>query len=86
MRKAIKHLPHIASLYGIFIVTGIVFVIFSYNKAVQIAALAAAACGYVVWGIIHHLIHNDLTISVIIEYIAFAILGFIIGISVILRA
>ncbi len=85
LERAIKHLPHIASLYAIFIVAAIVFIAFSYNKAVQVAAIAAAASAYLVWGIVHHLIHNDLTIPVIIEYIAFALLGFVVGISVVLR-
>lgn len=85
LERAIKHLPHIVALYAIFLITGIIFVAFSYNQAVQVASLAAAASAYVVWGIIHHLIHNDLTIPVVIEYVAFALLGFVIGISVVLR-
>lgn len=85
LERAIRHLPHIASLYGVFLITGVIFVLFSFNRAVQVSALAAAASAYVTWGVVHHLIHDDLTIAVIIEYLAFALLGFVIGVTLLLR-
>ncbi len=85
LERAIKHLPHIASLYAVFLMAAVVFVLFSFNRAVQVSALAAAASAYVTWGVVHHLIHDDLTIAVIVEYLAFALLGFVIGVSLLLR-
>ena len=85
MKYFSKHLPHYLSLLGIFILGVLGFVIFSYDKGFQIAILAAIAISYVVWGIIHHSIHKDLYLAVVLEYIAVAILGFVIVFSLVFQ-
>jgi hypothetical protein len=62
------------------------YINFSYDKAFQIAIVVATAAGYVVWGIVHHYIHKDLHLSVIIEYILIAFLGVFIAASLVFRA
>ena len=81
-----KHLPHYFSLIGILLATFIGFFIFSYDKNFQLALISSASLAYFVWGVVHHLIHKDLNIQIIIEYLIFASLGFVIGVSVIFRA
>lgn len=46
----------------------------------------AVAVAYVTWGIIHHFIHRDLYLAVVIEYLAVASLGLVIIFSLILRS
>lgn len=75
MKHKLKHLPHYMGLWGIVISTILGFWFFSYDRLFQAAVFVAAAISYVVWGIIHHKIHNDLYFSVVVEYIAVALLG-----------
>ncbi|CAN5318636.1 hypothetical protein BH10PAT1_BH10PAT1_4050 [soil metagenome] len=81
-----KHLSHYFSLFGILIASVIGFVIFGYDKNFQFAIIAAASAGYFCWGIVHHYIHRDLNLQVLIEYLMIATVGFVIGVSVIYRA
>jgi hypothetical protein len=81
-----KNLSHYFSLFGILIFTFVGFFVFSYDKNFQLAVIGAASVGYFTWGVVHHLIHNDLNLQLIIEYGVVACLGFVIGISVIYRS
>ena len=86
MKKQIKHLPHYVPLIGIFVASLIPFVFFPYDTFFKGAVLVAAAVAYVVWGIIHHYIHEDLHASVVIEYILVASLGLVVILSLVLKA
>jgi len=85
MKHFAKHLPHYLSLVGIFIVGFLGFLFFSYDKGFQIAILAAISISYVVWGVVHHYIHKDLYLAVVLEYLAVAILGFVIVFSIVFQ-
>ncbi len=85
MKQLAKHLPHYLSLAGIFVVGILGFIIFTYDKGFQIAILAALAISYVVWGVVHHHIHKDLYLAVVLEYLAVAILGFVIVFSLVFQ-
>lgn len=80
-----KHIPHYFSLIAIFFVGVMGFYLFSYDKVFQIGVAVALATSYVSWGIIHHAIHKDISLSVVLEYVAVAILGLIMILSLILR-
>jgi hypothetical protein len=86
MRSISRHLPHYLSLIGILAVGTVGFVIFSYDKVFQMGILIAVAAGYLTWGIVHHAIHRDLNLSVVIEYLVVAILGFVVVFSLIFRS
>jgi hypothetical protein len=86
MRKITKHIYHYTPLVGIFIVGFFGFWLFSYNRQFQIALAAAMSVSYVAWGIIHHKIHKDLYLEVIIEYVLIALLGFVIMLTLLFRA
>ena len=86
MKRIAKHLPHYLSLAGILIAGVIGFLVFSYERAFQIAVAIGLALAYVAWGIIHHAIHRDLHLSVVIEYVVVASLGLVVMLSLIFRA
>lgn len=85
MQSLKKHLPHYISLIGIFIAGEIGFYLFSYDTFFQVGIVVAMAAAYVSWGIIHHTIHKDICLSVVIEYITVAILGLVIALGLIYR-
>jgi len=85
MKKVIKLLPHYSSLIGIFVCATLAFVLFSYDRVFQVIISIAVAVSYVVWGIVHHKMHDDLYLAVVIEYIAVATLGLVIIFSLIFR-
>ncbi len=80
-----KHFSHYFSLVGIMVATVLGYVVFSYDKNFQLALIAAASLSYFVWGMVHHIIHRNLNLQIMIEYAVFASLGFVIGISVTFR-
>ncbi len=81
-----KHLPHYVSLIGILIAGLVAIIWFSYDPVFQMGVAIAVAVGYVVWGIVHHYIHRDLYLSVVLEYVAVGILGVVIVASLLFRA
>jgi hypothetical protein len=85
MKKIFHHLSHYLPLFGI-IAAGILgFSLFSYDRAFQAVIVIASAASYVAWGLIHHYIHKDLHLSVIIEYFAYAVIGVTIVFSMLFR-
>lgn len=86
MKHRLKHLPHYLSLLGIIAATIVGYVAFSYDKDFQLAVITASCVSYFVWGLVHHYLHRDLSLQVVLEYLVMATLGFVIGISVIYRS
>lgn len=86
MKKITKHLPHYLALLGILGAGVVGFYIFSYDRLFQAAVAVALAISYVAWGIVHHMIHDDLHPAVVIEYILVASLGLVIVFSLIFTA
>ena len=85
MKNIIKDLPHYLALLGIFVAGLLAFVIFNYDSPFRIAVIISIGISYVVWGIVHHYLNKDLYLEVVLEYIAIAILGMIIVLSLILE-
>ena len=86
MKKLAKHLKHYLPLFGVLIIGGVGFVNFSYDKQFQAAIVISTALGYFVWGLIHHFLHRDLHIQVVLEYLAIAILGVVVVFSLLFGA
>lgn len=86
MKKFTRHLLHYLPLIGILAAGLAGFYLFSYDRAFQAAVVLATATSYVAWGLIHHHIHKDLHLSVVIEYIAVALIGMVVVFSLIFRA
>lgn len=86
MKKFAKDISHYLPLLGIFALGVLAFALFSFDRLFQVAVSIAIAAAYVVWGVVHHYLHGDLHLSVIIEYIVVASLGLVIVFSLIFRA
>lgn len=86
MKHFARHLPHYFALIGIFAAGTVAFLIFSYDRLFQAAVAVSVAVAYVVWGIVHHAIHKDLYLSVVIEYLLVALLGLVLIFSLVLRS
>lgn len=85
MHYLTKHLPHHFSLIGIIAAGFLGLLFFSYDKGFQSAIVIATSTSFVVWGIVHHHIHDDLHPKVVLEYIATAVFGAVILLAVIWR-
>ena len=86
MRHFIKHLSHYMVLFGILFAGFAGLVMFSYDKALQVATASALVASYAAWGITHHYLDKDLHPETVLEYIVVAVLGFVIIFSLIIRA
>ena len=80
-----KHFSHYLSLIGVFIAAIIGIMIFGYDRQLQMAVVVATAAAYVAWGAVHHWLHRNLYLSVIVEYLVVAILGVVLIFSLIFR-
>ena len=86
IKKTAKHLQHYLPLVSVLVAGVIGFVLFSYDKSFQAMVLVATALSYVVWGVVHHYIHDDLDLMVVVEYVVLATLGLVIVFSLLFRA
>lgn len=82
----LKDFAHYISLILIFVFGVLVFNFFAYDRVLQASVAAAVSGSYIVWGVVHHALHKDLYLSVVIEYVIFASLGLIIILSLLFRA
>lgn len=85
-KRFTKHVQHYLPLVGVLVAGVLGFFLFSYDRAFQVILLVAVAVSYVAWGVIHHKMHDDLHLSVIVEYIVIATLGLVIVFSLLFRA
>lgn len=86
MKKFASHISHYISLFGILAAGTLAFFLFPWDKTFQASAALATAVAYVVWGIVHHVYHEDLYLAVLVEYVIVASLGLVLVFSVLLRA
>lgn len=86
MKRIAKHLPHYLSLIGILLAGLVGLYFFSYDKLFQAGVASAMAIAYIGWGVVHHSIHRDLSLSVVIEYLMVASLGLVIIFSLLFTA
>lgn len=62
------------------------FLYFDFNRFYQIVIIMLVSIIYVLWGIIHHWLCEDLHLKVILEYVAVSAMVDLIVFSLILRA
>ena len=83
LKETSNRINHYIPLIGILLAGTLGFIHFSHDRMFQATLAIAVAVSYVVWGIVHHRLHHDLTISVLIEYFVLASLGLLILLSIV---
>ena len=78
-------IPHYISLIAILLVGIAGFYFYRYDKVFQTGVAIALSFSYIAWGIVHHFIHKDITVAVILEYVAVSFLGLVIVLSLVLK-
>lgn len=81
--KILKYFSHYLPLVGILFITAVSFQYYSYQKDFLLGISIAVSVAYVLWGIVHHIIHNELNRKVVFEYISISLLGLLLLLSVI---
>jgi EamA domain-containing membrane protein RarD len=74
---------HYLPLVAVMVAAIVGFVLFSHDTALKISLAIATGFSYFVWGLVHHYIHKDLSIDVVIEYLVICIFGVISIISLV---
>ncbi|MEK7186524.1 MAG: hypothetical protein AAB675_04150 [Patescibacteria group bacterium] len=73
--KKIRDLEYYISLVVI-LGLGVLFVsLASPNKNLQLIFIGLTTVFYIVFGIIHHLMNHDISISIVLEYLIIGVLG-----------
>ncbi len=72
------HLKYYITLLCMLVLGIILLLRLGDNRQLQIAVILMLALGYIVWGILHHYIHHDLTWKITLEYILFGVFGVIV--------
>ena len=80
-----EHFGHYIILLFILVFGILAFLHFQRYPQAQIMSVFLTASFYVLWGIVHHYLEGDLHIRVVMEYVAVALLGFLILWTVINR-
>lgn len=74
----IHHLFHYAILISIFLGGITMFILYRAFPYVQLLVGTTTAVSYIVWGIVHHYIDEDLSLKIIMEYLSIGIFAIII--------
>lgn len=85
MHYITRHLAHWVSLIGILAVGLWGIIAFWPDKVFQSAVVVAVGVAFVVWGIVHHWLHEDLQPKIILEYLLSGIFGVVVLLSLIWR-
>lgn len=87
MAKKLKHhhIFHFILLMILLALGGSTIIALRYHIREQILTTLGIGAFYVIWGIMHHDRENDLHPKIVAEYIAMALLGCVILISVIVK-
>lgn len=51
------------------------FLVFNYDRSIQILITISLGVAYVFWGVIHHILRKDFHWRVVLEYIAVALMA-----------
>lgn len=85
-KKTLRYVQHYLPLLGLIGAGVIGFYIFSYDRLFQFFIAIAVSVSYVTWGLVHHYLHEDFHLSIVIEYLIIAILGLVVIFSILFQA
>lgn len=72
-----EHLGHYLALFFILAFGVGALIFFQRTPQMQIVSLFLTSSFYVLWGVIHHYLEEDLCLRVVVEYVVVALLGFL---------
>lgn len=70
-----KHTGYYSSLLLILFLGVFLFVQLTGQKQMQQLVIGFIALSYVLWGILHHSLHHDLRLKIVVEYVLMGLLG-----------
>lgn len=70
-----KHVFYYLFLFIVLMLSAVAIFLTPGDGKTHMAITIFAACFYVVWAILHHMMHHDLTGKVVIEYVLIAMVG-----------
>lgn len=68
-------ITHYLPLVSILLATLLGLFLFPHDRYMRISLTVAMGISYVTWGIVHHYIHRDLSVEIVLEYLLIAIFG-----------
>lgn len=80
-----KDLKHYLALIAFLSIGLAFFLVFNYNRQIQMGITLVMAAGYVIWGIIHHTIKKEVHPRIILEYFIVAIVASVMVIFLLMR-
>ncbi len=82
MHKELKQYPlDFAILFASFAIALAFFWNLRHVLAAEKTLLLGLVSFYLLWGLAHHLYHHDLTAKVMVEYLSFALLALVMGLT-----
>lgn len=81
-----KDLKHYLALIAFLSFGLTLFLIFDYNRQIQVGITLLMAAIYVVWGIVHHAVKKELHPKIIFEYLIVATVASVVMIFLLMRA
>jgi hypothetical protein len=74
-----KHVGYYVSL-GAILLLGFTLIVVTRNiPDIQMMVILMTTFFYVLWGIVHHVMHHDITPKIVIEYVLIGVLGVVLG-------
>lgn len=68
-------ITHYLPLIAVLAMSALGFILFSHDPALKYSLAIATGAAYFIWSLIHHYIHKDLNIGIVIEYLVICIFG-----------
>jgi hypothetical protein len=70
-----KHVQYYVSLAIILIAGFLMMALSGKDSQMRMLSVLMTAFFYVVWGIVHHILHHDTSVRVVVEYVLIGALG-----------
>ena len=74
-----KHTIYYVSLSIIMALGLLVIVLTKQDPVLRMYAVLLTTLFYVVWGIVHHILHHDTSVRVVVEYVLIGALGIVLA-------
>lgn len=80
-----KDLKHYLALIAFLSIGLALFLVFNYNRQIQMGIALVMAAIYVAWGVVHHSLKKEFHPRIILEYVLVAIVASVVVIFLLMR-